>query len=99
MISGKAVNGSMLIELAESYINALNEGRVPTIQTAWQYVQKSELERAFELALKQFVVQPSHSNLDEQIALKKQIAIDVFKQEVAGFGSEPEGAEMLKKLK
>lgn len=38
MISGKAVNGSMLIELAESYINALNEGRVPTIQTAWQYV-------------------------------------------------------------
>lgn len=68
MLSGKAVNGSMLIELAESYIHALNEGRVPTIQTAWQYVQKSELQRAFEMALKQFTVSPSQSNIDDQIA-------------------------------
>jgi Guanylate-binding protein, C-terminal domain len=45
-LRGKVISGSMLIELAESYIGAMNSGKVPTIDTAWQNVQKSELERA-----------------------------------------------------
>jgi hypothetical protein len=35
MLKGKTVSGSMLIELAESYISAINTGNVPTIDTAW----------------------------------------------------------------
>ena len=38
----------MLIELAEAYVKALNGGKVPTIENAWNYVQASELERAFK---------------------------------------------------
>ena len=38
----------MLIELAESYVKALNGGKVTTIENAWNYVQASELERAFK---------------------------------------------------
>lgn len=34
----------MLVELASQYIAAMNTGRVPTIDTAWQNVQKTELE-------------------------------------------------------
>jgi len=30
----------MLIELAESYINAINTGKIPTIDTAWENVKK-----------------------------------------------------------
>ena len=36
----------MLIELAEAYVKALNGGKVPTIENAWNYMQASELERA-----------------------------------------------------
>ena len=62
MLKGKTVSGSMLIELAESYISAINTGNVPTIDTAWQNVQKTELERAFQLAIKVFNVEPAQSN-------------------------------------
>ena len=46
-LDGKLISGPMLAELAESYTNAMNEGSVPTISTAWQYVQKTEMEKAF----------------------------------------------------
>lgn len=36
----------MIVELAISYVAALNGGQVPTIESAWDSVQASELERA-----------------------------------------------------
>jgi hypothetical protein len=44
----------MLIELAEAYVKALNGGKVPTIENAWNYVQASELERAFKEVIAEF---------------------------------------------
>jgi len=41
----------MLVELAQTYVTALNQGKVPAIDTAWQNVQKQELERAYQQAL------------------------------------------------
>ena len=37
-IRGKFVNGPMLYRLAMSYADALNSGKIPTIDTAWNYV-------------------------------------------------------------
>lgn len=37
-INGHALNGPMLIELANSYIKALNNGEVPVIENAWTNV-------------------------------------------------------------
>jgi len=37
--------------LAESYVEAINKGGVPVIETAWQYVQSGELENAFRNSL------------------------------------------------
>ena len=48
LLKGQIINGPMLIELAEAYIKALNGGKVPTIENAWNYMQASELERAFK---------------------------------------------------
>lgn len=39
------------MELAESYIEALNKGGIPVIETAWQYMQSNELENAFKETL------------------------------------------------
>lgn len=41
----------MLIQLAQSYIEALNEGKVPTIDLAWDNVQATELQRTFDEAV------------------------------------------------
>lgn len=41
----------MIVELAISYVSALNGGQVPTIESAWDSVQASELERAVRESL------------------------------------------------
>lgn len=44
----------MLLELAEAYVRALNTGKIPTIENAWNYMQASELERAYKETLTEF---------------------------------------------
>ena len=34
-MNGHQLNGPMIVELALSYINALNQGQVPNIESAW----------------------------------------------------------------
>jgi hypothetical protein len=41
------VSGQQLCDLAESYVEALNKGGIPVIETAWEYMQSSELENAY----------------------------------------------------
>lgn len=54
-IKGKAINGPMLVQLAQSYIVALNDGEIPTIDLAWDNVQKAELQRAYDDAMEIFM--------------------------------------------
>ena len=51
MLKGKYLNGKMLLQLAEAYTTALNANQVPAIDTAWNYVQNAEFERAFTESL------------------------------------------------
>ena len=44
----------MLVELAEAYVKSLNGGKVPTIENAWNYMQVSELERAYKEVIYEF---------------------------------------------
>ena len=44
----------MLVELAHSYVAAINGGQVPTIESAWDCVQASELERAYKESLQMY---------------------------------------------
>ena len=37
-LKGQIVTGSMLLDLANSYVDALNTGSVPTIESAWDSV-------------------------------------------------------------
>ena len=48
---GSNVNGAMLVELAETYVAAINTGGVPTISTAWERAVESEGREAERLAL------------------------------------------------
>jgi hypothetical protein len=41
LLKNQVINGPMLIELAEAYVRALNGGKIPTIENAWNYMQAS----------------------------------------------------------
>jgi len=44
----------MIVELANSYIEALNSGLVPNIENAWSNVCNFEQERAYKEAIRFF---------------------------------------------
>lgn len=41
-LHGKRLNGEMLFNLTNSYIEALNKGVVPNIESAWSYICRNE---------------------------------------------------------
>ena len=49
-VGGKHLNGSMLANLCELYVKAINEGAVPTIASAWEGVAESQCTRALNSA-------------------------------------------------
>lgn len=46
MMHGKKLNGLMLYNLALSYVEAINKGAVPNIESAWSYICKNECLKA-----------------------------------------------------
>ena len=106
-IKGRSINGPMLIQLAKSYIEALNEGKVPTIDLAWDNVQAVELQRTLEEAVKEhsdlldeaFKDMPiSEEKMKESFEHARNHAIQTFKQGVMS-GSDilntPKGEQFL----
>ena len=76
-MKGKTINGPMLVELAKSYIQALNSGKVPTIDLAWDNVQAAELNRALQEALR------AHQQILEQelakLPVNEETLLETFK--------------------
>lgn len=54
MLNGKKLTGTMMATLAESYVISINNGAVPNIENAWQYICKSECQKAIEESLQKF---------------------------------------------
>lgn len=38
MVNGTNLNGPMLLQLAKAYVSSVNEGRVPSVDSAWNCV-------------------------------------------------------------
>ena len=45
-LNGRFITGETLLELCEAYTQAINQGNVPCIESAWSYVCKNESLRA-----------------------------------------------------
>lgn len=54
VMHGKKLSGDMLYNLAGSYVDAINRGAVPNIETAWSYICKSQCQRAQQEAYERF---------------------------------------------
>ncbi|CAI5965970.1 unnamed protein product [Closterium sp. NIES-65] len=53
-VGGTVMTGPMLAGLTQTYIQALNNGAVPTILNSWLSVEETECRRAFEVALEAY---------------------------------------------
>lgn len=51
---GQTLTGPMLVELTRSYVDAINNGAVLTISTAWENVVQQECQKAINLAMKTY---------------------------------------------
>jgi hypothetical protein len=47
-MNGKKLNGEMLYNLAHSYVEAINNGAVPSIESSWSYICKNQCQKAVE---------------------------------------------------
>lgn len=39
-LNGNTINGKILIELAQSYVESINKGAVPNIENAWNNITR-----------------------------------------------------------
>ena len=53
-LHGNAINGSGLVGMVQCYVSALNEGAVPSIESAWSNVSHIQSKKAVEVALKHY---------------------------------------------
>ncbi len=46
MLNDKLLNGEMFVSLMRSYVNSINNGAVPNIENAWNYLCKDACNKA-----------------------------------------------------
>lgn len=94
MLKGKPLNGVMLYDLMTQYVDSINNGAVPSIDSAWSYICKNECLKALQIGLEKFeeVMKENYEmkapmyddELKEFYKEAKKAAIDVFKKKAVG---------------
>lgn len=49
-VNGKQLNGHLLVALCKGYMEAINKGALPNVESAWYYVCRSEGIKAIKQA-------------------------------------------------
>jgi len=47
-LNGRAITGSVLVSLANQYVQSFNTGSMPNIESAWTYICRNESQKALE---------------------------------------------------
>lgn len=109
LVDGQPINGPMLCELAQSYITAMNQGKIPTIESALTYVQQAEMRRTFERIMSKFDKEFNERVIsrlptkDEKInkyvdEYKKEMIAD-FTSQLLGGDKNPKFGEFIEQIK
>ena len=54
-LNGKDLNGAMLWNLMKSYVESINKGAIPSIESSWVYICKNECQNAQDNSYDVFV--------------------------------------------
>ena len=44
-VNGQNIDGAVWMELAQQYVNAINDGTVPSIESSWTYICKQKAQQ------------------------------------------------------
>ncbi|OMJ79820.1 hypothetical protein SteCoe_20069 [Stentor coeruleus] len=104
-INGKALDGGMFSDLIRSYVDAINSGAAPCIESTWSYLCKNQLAKLLQECEDQYEHDISESIgnnfpvpssvLKEYHKQAKNLAVTNFKSKAIGDGID----EILTKLK
>lgn len=91
-VGATVLTGPVLIGITESYLDAINNGAVPTISSSWQSVEEAECRRAYDSAIETYMSTFDRSKPPEEVALGEaheaavQKALAVYNAGAVGVG-------------
>ncbi|KAL2524218.1 Guanylate-binding family protein [Abeliophyllum distichum] len=92
-VGATVMTGPILARITQSFLDALNNGAVPTITSSWQSVEEAECQRAYDLATELYISGFDRSKPPEEAALREahedavQNSVAAFKANAVGAGS------------
>nr|GMD09075.1 guanylate-binding protein 1-like [Ipomoea batatas] len=70
-VGGTVMTGPIFARITQSFIDAINNGAVPTITSSWQSVEEAECQRAYDLAAEAYMSSFNRSTPPEEAALRE----------------------------
>ncbi|GJR52000.1 guanylate-binding family protein [Tanacetum coccineum] len=92
-VGATVMTGPIFARITQSFLDALNNGAVPTITSSWQSVEEAECERAYDSAAELYVSIFDRSKPPEEVAMREaheeavQKAVATFNAVAVGAGS------------
>ncbi|XP_042519196.1 myosin-13-like [Macadamia integrifolia] len=100
-VGATIMTGPVLAGVTQSFLDAINNGAVPTISSSWQSVEEAECRRAFDSATEVYMSAFDRSRPPEEVALREaqeeavQKALASFNASAVGSGSARQKYEKL----
>ncbi|KAL2494971.1 Guanylate-binding family protein [Forsythia ovata] len=92
-VGSTVMTGPIFARIIQSFLDAINNGAVPTITSSWQSVEEAECQRAYELATEVYMSAFDRSKPPEEAALREahedavQKSVATFNATAVGTGS------------
>ncbi|CAN1810614.1 Guanylate-binding protein 6 [Linum perenne] len=92
-VGATVMTGPILVGVTESYLEALNNGAVPTIASSWQSVEEAECRKAYDAATETYMSTFDRSKPPEEGSLREaheaavQKSMAVFSGGAVGIGN------------
>ncbi|XP_052182162.1 uncharacterized protein LOC127794905 [Diospyros lotus] len=90
-VGATVMTGPILARITQSFLDAINNGAVPTITSSWQSVEEAECQRAYEVAAEAYMSAFDHSKPPEEAPLR-QAHEEAVQKSMAAFNGIAIGA-------
>ncbi|KAF8118602.1 hypothetical protein N665_0004s0083 [Sinapis alba] len=95
-VAGTVMTGPILAAITQSYLDALNNGAVPTITSSWQSVEETECRRAYDCGIEAYMAAFDQSKSPEEGALREEHE-EAVRKALAMFNANAVGAGIARK--
>ncbi|ESQ39741.1 hypothetical protein EUTSA_v10000755mg [Eutrema salsugineum] len=95
-LGGTVMTGPILVGITQSYLDALNNGAVPTITSSWQSVEETECRRAYDSGVETYMAAFDQSKTPEEGALREEHE-EAVRKALAMFNANAVGTGLARK--